>query len=202
MLGRYGDDPQVIAEAKTIAGKYLADPSSVEPTLAHAAVSIAAIHGDEALYDQLQHISVTSTNPEVAVSALYDLARFRDPALEKRTLEYAISGKVRNQDSASLIGVLLANRETRELAWKFVQDNWDKVKAQTTMSSGGRLIGATGGFCTVEKRDEVTSFLRDTSSAFDRAGACSCQEPNRRLHRSACRATAASYGLAAKAVAT
>ncbi len=159
LLGRYGDDPQVIAEAKTIAGKYLADPSSVEPTLAHAAVSIASVHGDEALYNQLQHVSVTSTNPEVAVSALYDLSRFRDPALEKRTLEYAISGKVRNQDSASLIGVLLANRQTREIAWKFVQDNWDKVKAQTTMSSGGRLIGATGGFCTVEKRDEVTTFF-------------------------------------------
>jgi aminopeptidase N len=158
LLGSIGKDPQVIGDARQIAEKYLENPASVEPTMAQAALWIAAANGDEALYSRLQALSVNAANPEIAVKALYALGSFRDPVLEERTLDYAVSGKVRNQDSAGLIAQTLANRETRDLAWLFIQQNWDKVKAQTTMSSGARLIGSTGTFCTVEKREEVASF--------------------------------------------
>ncbi|HVJ07108.1 MAG TPA: M1 family metallopeptidase [Acidisarcina sp.] len=159
LLGSVGKDPQVIAEAKKMTGQYLENSSSVDATLAHAALRIAATNGDDALYQQLQTVSATSINPEIATGALYALARFRNPSIEKQTLDYAVSGKVRNQDSIALIGSMLSNRETQELAWQYVQQNWDKVKAQTTIGSGARLIGATGSFCTAERRDQVLGFF-------------------------------------------
>jgi len=59
-LGNLGKDPEVIAEAKELAEKYLADPSSVEPTLAQTATGVAARNGDVAFFDQLQKTYETS----------------------------------------------------------------------------------------------------------------------------------------------
>ncbi len=42
VLGYYGKDPAVLAQARQIAEKYLADPASVDPTLGQTALAIAA----------------------------------------------------------------------------------------------------------------------------------------------------------------
>ena len=157
-LGTIGQDPEVIAEAKTITEKYLADPTSVDATLVESASAIAAINGDAAFFDQLQNVYETSANPEIQEQALYRLAMFKDPALAKRSLDYTISGKVRNQDSPRMLSIPFRSRDTRELAWQYVQQNWDKVKAQLTPLSAGYFVGAAGSFCSAESRDQVVSF--------------------------------------------
>jgi aminopeptidase N len=157
-LGTIGQDPAVIAEAKTLAEAYLADPTSVEASLAETATAIAAINGDAAFFDQLQKVYETSDKPEIQEQALYRLAMFKDPSLAKRSLDYTVSGKVRNQDSAAMLSIPFRSRDTRELAWQYVQQNWDKVKGQTTTSSGSYLVGAAGSFCSAEARDQVVTF--------------------------------------------
>ncbi|HEX6496659.1 MAG TPA: M1 family metallopeptidase [Acidobacteriaceae bacterium] len=159
LLGGIGQDAKVIAESKQIAPAYLADPSKVNPTLAHAALAVAATNGDAAFFDLLQKAAGTSKNPEIASDALYDLARFKDPELTRRALEYATSGKVRNQDSTYLISIALRNPETQDTAWKYIEDNWPKVKAQFTTFTGGALVGSTGAFCTPERREQVKDFF-------------------------------------------
>ena len=157
-LGTIGQDPEVIAEAKTITEKYLADPTSVDATLVETASAIAAINGDAAFFDQLQKVYETSENPDIQEEALYRLAMFKDPALAKRSLDYTISGNVRNQDSPRMLSIPFRSRDTRELAWQYVQQNWDKVKAQLTPLSAGYFVGAAGSFCSAESRDQVVSF--------------------------------------------
>ena len=44
---------------------------------------------------------------------MFGLASFTDPELVRKTLEYAVSGKVRNQDSAGLIARELGNVRNR-----------------------------------------------------------------------------------------
>lgn len=158
-LGTVGEDPEIIAQAKQIAQKYLADQSSVDPTLARSALGIAALNGDEAYFDQLQKIYETSGNPQLQEGSLRELALFKDPALAKRALEYSVSGKVRNQDAIFQLGMPLRSSDTREIAWQYIQQNWDKVKTEFTPLNGGFLVGATGSFCSTEKRDEVVSFF-------------------------------------------
>ncbi len=158
-LGTIGEDPGVISEAKEIAQKYLSDPSSVEPTLAQTAIGVAALHGDAAFFDQLQKTYESSTNPQVQEGALRMLALFKDPALERRALDYTVSNKVRNQDAAIEFLIMLRGQETRDEAWKYIQQNWDKVKAQLTTSMGAYLVGATGSFCSTQARDQVVDFF-------------------------------------------
>ncbi len=151
-------DPDVIARSKAITEKYLADPASVDPTLARVALSIAATNGDAALFDQLQKVAETSTNPQIQVRALYLLAVFKDPQLEKRSLDYTLSGKVRNQDSPHMLSIPFMSSETRDYAWQYVQQNWDKVVAQMTPLSAGSFVGSAGNFCSAEARDQVVAF--------------------------------------------
>ncbi len=161
LLGGIGNEPKIIAGAKQITGRYLADPASVDATLAQAALHIAAQNGDSALFDRLQAVSQTTKNPQLYSETLFALTRFRDPVLIDRALEYAVSGKVRNQDSIRLVIAELRDRFTRDRAWRFVQAHWPKVLAQVTPLEGGPLVAATGNFCSPERRSEVSNFFAE-----------------------------------------
>ena len=161
LVGGIGEDPQVIAQSKQIAEAYLSDPGKVNATLAQAALGVAATHGDAAFFDLLQKTAETVKNPDIAEGALYDLARFKKPELTRRALEYAASGKVRNQDSIRLFAIALQSPNTQDTTWNYIVQNWPKVQAQFTMFTGGELVGSTGGFCTTAKRDAVKQFFTE-----------------------------------------
>jgi aminopeptidase N/puromycin-sensitive aminopeptidase len=158
VLGTAGD-AEILTEARKLAEQYIADPNSVDPEVANDAVSLAAKNGDAGLYDKLLALSKSATNPDVQTTALYNLASFTDPALVTRTLDSLSGGGVRNQDSWILYTLLLRHTETREQTWEYIKAHWPQTKAQLTTASGARLVGATGVFCSVEKRDDVQSFF-------------------------------------------
>jgi aminopeptidase N/puromycin-sensitive aminopeptidase len=159
LLGLYGKDPAVIAQARELAAKYMADSSSVDPTLAEAAQTIAARYGDAQLFDRLQQIYESSTNPEFQIGALHLLGQFEDPALAERALEYAASSKVRSQDEALQFSIALQIDTNRDLAWKYIQDHWEAIQPAMTPELGSRLVSATGNFCSAKERDSVEKFF-------------------------------------------
>jgi aminopeptidase N/puromycin-sensitive aminopeptidase len=191
LLGYYGKDPTVLAQAREIAANYLSNPDSVDSTLGQTALSIAARNGDAALFDQIQKIAETSTNPEFQEGALRVLAEFEDPALVQRSLYYATSGKVRNQDAVIQFAIALQIDENRAQAWKYIQNSWEKVQAQLTIEMGAILVGATGNFCSAEDRASVEQFFsthkvassdKALKHAIERIDGCielrALQEPN------------------------
>ena len=159
VLGVIGKDPDVIAESRKLSEEYLSNPASVDPNVAQTAAAIAAENGDAAFFDQLQHVYETANNPQVKEYALRLLALFRDPDLEKRSLEYAVSGKVRNQDAIFQLLLPMRDADTREVAWDFMRNNWDKVQAQITTSMGGYLVSGAGAFCSEQKKQEAVDFF-------------------------------------------
>ncbi len=174
LLGDIGADPQVILQARQISQQYLSQPASVDATLAARAIKVAAQHGDAAFFDQLQAVSQTAGDPQLRNDALQALARFRDPALVIRTLDYAMSAQVKNQDAVRLVRIEMSDRRTRDLAWQWVQQNWSRVQAQITTWGGGSLVESTGNFCSAERSSQVTEFFREhtvqaASHALDRA---------------------------------
>ncbi len=153
------DDPQVIGIARHLTELYLADPNSIDPSLASAVVGVAAANGDAVLFDKLQKVFETSPDPIQKTEALRLLATFKQPELTDRALDYAASGKVRNQDSVFVFATALSDADTHEEAWKHIQVIWPKVQAQLTEMSGGYLVSAAGSFCSTEKSQEVESFF-------------------------------------------
>ena len=159
VLGYYAKDPAVLKDARELAQGFLDNPGSVDPTLGQTALAIAARNGDAALFDKLQQVYETSANPELSETALQLLAEFENPALEERSLEYATTSKVRNQDAAYQFAIALQVDATRERAWDFVKSHWDQVHALLTPEVGGALVGSTGAFCSEAARDDVQQFF-------------------------------------------
>ena len=158
LLGLAGDQA-VLQQALQITTNLFSGKGETDPALADASVALTAKTGSVGFYDAIQKVSRESASPTLKEETLGMLADFKDPELIQRTLDYAVSGSVRNQDSWQLLGSLLRQPESREQAWKYVQGNWDKVHAQLTASSGQRIVGATGSFCTVAQRDEAQAFF-------------------------------------------
>jgi len=156
-------DPAVLAEAKDLTDRAYAagarNDKGLDPILTDEAIVITAANGDAAFYDKVMAASKDSGDPGAQSDALRTLAYFRDPALVARTLDYAVSGQVRNQDSWIPIAMLLRGVDTREQTWQYIQQNWEKVHAQLTTNSGSRIVASAGSFCSVEKRDEVAKFF-------------------------------------------
>ncbi|MGC2656619.1 MAG: M1 family metallopeptidase [Bryobacteraceae bacterium] len=170
LLGNIGEDAAIIGESRELTERWLKDQASVEPTLATAARAVATTHGDTQLYDQVLQLSKTSQDPIVRVGALQSLTNFREPALIDRTLKYVVTDQVRTQDAVYLLAALLTHRESRDLTWTFMRQNWDVVKSRITPLAASRLVAATGSFCTTEARDQVTAFFNDHKvAAADRA---------------------------------
>jgi aminopeptidase N/puromycin-sensitive aminopeptidase len=168
LLGAAGD-PAAIAEARSDAERILAG-GAVNPELAEPSLAIAARYGDIALYEKVQAEFEKETDPGKKTRAMRALADFEKPELVRRTLDYATSGKVRNQDSAGLMASLLSRPQTRREAWAYMKENWDKVQAQFTTFSGARLVGATGTFCSVSDESDVEQFFASHRvAASDRA---------------------------------
>jgi aminopeptidase N/puromycin-sensitive aminopeptidase len=159
LLGHRGADPAILAQAREVATKFLADPASIDATLGQAALAIAARNGDAALFDQLQKVYETSANPEFQEGALQMLTVFTDPALVQRALDYALSGKVRNQDAAIGLGIELQSDENRDLAWSYIQSHWEKIEPLLTPELGAFMVESTGHFCTAEARGSVENFF-------------------------------------------
>jgi aminopeptidase N/puromycin-sensitive aminopeptidase len=189
-LGEAGD-PAIMAEAREITEDVFSHKKPADPALVDVSIALAATAGNEDFYNAILDFSQQTKDPGLQIELLQILTRFRDPSLVTRTLDYAVSGKVRNQDSWILIAIELNDRETRAIAWPWVQANWDKVAAQLTTSSGAQLVGATGSFCSVESRNQVASFFathkveaadRSLAKALDSIDACirlkQMQEPN------------------------
>jgi aminopeptidase N len=158
LMGQVGRDPKAIQIARDLMDKSLKG-EPVDRTMLIAAIPIAARNGDAALYDAIvAHFSQIKT-PEEGLLYGQALCLFSDPALLTRTMKFAISPMMRSQDAPQVFGTVLSNPVGREVAWKFIRDNWADISAKLSNYSDSSVVGAAAVFCDASKRDEVQSFF-------------------------------------------
>jgi aminopeptidase N len=191
-------DPAILIQASQLSTQVFSagykPNKSVDPTLADSALVLSASTGDITYYEKTLALSRNSQDPIIQSDALRLLTHFENPAFVNHTLDYAVSGEVRNQDSWIVLALLLQQRATQDQAWDYIRLNWSKVQAQFTTNSGVRVVNATGSFCTQQKRDEVITFFsahpveaseRTLAKSIDSIDACiqlrAAQQPN--LHQ-------------------
>ena len=159
-LGTYGQDPDVVEQARTALDRSLAGGAPLEPTVAGAIVRAAATHGDAKLFDALAAAADGATAPEDQYRYLFALADFPDPALIRRGLERSISPQLRTQDTAIYLGRFFGNAHAINLAWAFVKEHWTVLEPKVTIAgSDVNLTHALGAFCDARSRDEVAAFF-------------------------------------------
>jgi aminopeptidase N/puromycin-sensitive aminopeptidase len=161
LLGIMGDagDPEAVAAAQKITQAYIKDPGAVEGTIIGPALAVAAQNGDAALYEQFTLAMGSARSTEDYYHFLFALTSFRQPELAHRTLALIDQGKVRQQDYVRLFPALLSESPAREIAWDYLKAHWDSLAEKVTTFGGGGAVSALGGFCSIEKRDEIKQFF-------------------------------------------
>ena len=157
-LGYDAREPEILAQARKIADQALADPASVDREFAMAAFGLEALNGDQAFYDKIMAGLKASKSPEEYYITLFTLARFEDPKLLQRTLDYAISPEVRSQDALGLIARVMENPAGEKLAWDFVGQHWAAIEKSGGPFASAEVVGATNSFCDASMRDAVAAF--------------------------------------------
>ena len=157
-LGYDARDPEVLADARKIAGEALRHPTSVDREFARAAFALTALDGDQAFYDELMSSLKNPKSPEEYYGTLYTLTRFNDAKLLQRTLDYAVSPDVRSQDALGLIAQVMDNPAGEKLAWDFVRQHWAVIEKSGGPFASAEIISATASFCGAGMRDEVSAF--------------------------------------------
>jgi aminopeptidase N len=201
LVGVTGNSADVQQQARSLAMKYIDDPTSLPPTLAGTVINVAATGGEATLYDQyMAQLPKLSDKPEEYYRFFYALDSFRDPALVQRTLKFAISPDVRTQDTSSLIAGLISQPTSRQAAWMFVKDNWDLLTTKLGVFQGiPRIAGAVGAFCSREEAADAEAFFkahpvpaaeRTLKQAFERAENCAAVRERQQMAASEWLATA------------
>jgi aminopeptidase N len=161
IVGLIGNDAAVQRRTRELAEQYIANPRSLSGTLASTVLHVAAVRGDRALYDQyVAQLTKTSATPELHYRFFNALPWFTDAALARRTLEYAMSPAVRSQDSATLIGGLLASQATSDVAWEFTRTQWPALLKKLDIFQGiPGVVESLGGVCSATRAAEIKQFF-------------------------------------------
>ena len=130
VLGEAGDDPDVAAFAKAEARKYLSGAEGGDPTLTEAVLTVAAAHGDRALFDELRSRFETAKIPQERRHFLSALGGFRVPALMDEALIYSLSDKVRPTEMFNIPFNMTDTASGRDRVFAWATKNYTAITAR------------------------------------------------------------------------
>src|SRR5205814_7857255 len=97
------------------------------PSIAGAALVVAAAHGDRALFDALRQRFGTTTVPADRSRLLAALGSFRDAALGEDALRFALAPAVRPQEVLVIPRALMTEADMRERASRWLLEHYDEI---------------------------------------------------------------------------
>jgi puromycin-sensitive aminopeptidase len=136
--------------------------SALDPNLVDIVVVAAARDADDGRFEELRRRARVEADPAAKRRYLHALARVETPELVTRAVELALGEDVPMQDFTSYFGVLLANRVTREPAWRLMRDRWDEVRGKAASPMlVRRLVESLAVLPERRHLDEVRAFLEE-----------------------------------------
>jgi len=124
----YSQDPEALATAKQLYNDMALE--QLDPELRPLIIGAVVRHnGSDELINTLLDIYKTTPSSELQQDIASGLTSTKDPAVVKRLLDLIPDASVvRPQDAARWFVWLIRNREGKELAWRWVRDNWNWVE--------------------------------------------------------------------------
>jgi alanyl aminopeptidase len=157
-LGYHGRDERIVAYAESLAAAYLADPASIDPSLAGVALNLSAMHGDRARFDEYRRRFETARVPADRFRFLAALGGFRDPALRDEALAYALSGPLRTNELFVIPQNVGASAQGEEVAFDWMMTNFDAIASRLPPEFVGFLPFSASG-CSAERLATAKAFF-------------------------------------------
>lgn len=128
-LGELGDEA-VIAEANRRFAAFLQDPKSLPNALRDSVTHLAGVTADRATYDTLLGLARKSTVTNERLRYYFAAASARDAVLARATLALTLSDEMPSTVVTGVISTVAGSGEQPDLAWEFVQKNFDALLAR------------------------------------------------------------------------
>ncbi len=160
VLGDAGGDERVLAFADSMAARYLADPASVDPTLAPVFLDLSATRGDQARFDDYRKRFETAANPADRQRFLNALGWFRDPKLVDEALDYTLKGPLRSQELFTIPGGVGQSIRYQGRPWEWLQRNYDAMTSRLPDMYRIYMPYFAGG-CSSERLEQARAFFAD-----------------------------------------
>jgi len=144
-------------------------------------ISLAAAGGDRRLYERYLEAMRRAKSPDEYYRYFYALTEFRDPALLRRTLDFAMSDEVKNQDAGGLIASVIFKPFGREIGWSYVEKEWAAIEKKMPERMLGGILGSGRVFCDADSLERVKAFYakhpvknaaRTMAQSVERVGVC------------------------------
>ncbi|HSL59273.1 MAG TPA: M1 family metallopeptidase [Acidimicrobiales bacterium] len=139
LLGRVGDDPEIVAACRAVLDRVDAG-EPVDPPLAAAAVDVVAAHGDAAELDRYLARLRAAPTPQDEQRYLYALADFPGDDEAARVRAMSLTDEVRTQNAAFLLRRALRNHDQADAAWRFVRDEWQAINERLPSMTIVRML--------------------------------------------------------------
>ncbi len=126
-LGDEGRDPEVKAYCKDMAARYMADPTSIDASIAGAVLQVAASDGTPEQFKAYQQKIETTKVPAERGRYLSALAKFDDPKLQDAALAYALTDKVRPTEMFQAVSGMFDSESGRDRLYAWITKNYDPI---------------------------------------------------------------------------
>jgi len=163
-LGDEGADPQIVERGRALARSYLKDRASIPPSLADAAIRLAGLHGDAALFEEYRHRFEGATIPDERQRYLAGLGSFADPEMVKRALAYAIEGPLRPQEITEIPDRIGSRLEYEDQVQRWTMAEYDSLARRIPNWDVVSLVWSGTG-CSMESAERARVFYSQPSHA-------------------------------------
>jgi len=157
-LGTIGGDKKIIEYCRGQFETYLNDDKTLDGNQLSAIVNVVAYNGGEEEFNRIQNAFTEAKEPQARQRNLGALSNFREKDLIERALGYSLSKDVRAQDVTMVVGSLLSNSASKDLAWSFVKSHWADFNSRLSDDQMPKLIDSVSSFSTTADRDDVSAF--------------------------------------------
>ncbi|HXO39922.1 MAG TPA: M1 family metallopeptidase, partial [Thermoanaerobaculia bacterium] len=159
-VGDSGHDPRLLADATTLAHRWLADRRSVRPAAAGLALRLAALHGDTALFDRFRAAALASADRRERTDLLTAMGSFEDPRIVARAEALILTPGLDPREAiAAILGAQAANPAVLEERYRFIKSNFAALAAKLPRDMPARFPWLVRGFCDEEHRADVEAFF-------------------------------------------
>ncbi|MGC9998407.1 MAG: M1 family metallopeptidase [Terriglobia bacterium] len=166
VVANQAEDLQLIAQAKKLALAWLDDHKAVDPDMVPVVLTTAARHGDRDLFDRMRAAAKQETQENFRRNLLFSLGSFQDPEILKAALPIVLSDDFDSRESVDMLFAPAQWRQTRDFAYDFVKQNWDRLIAKLPTDFGAFLPYVAEGYCDSQPRQDVENFFSGRSTKY------------------------------------
>ena len=162
-----GKDPALIAEAKTLAWKWLDDHKAVQPELVATVLNVAARNGDQKLFERIHKDALAAKDRQERQRLIRALGGFRDPAILKQVLAILLTNEFELREAGGLLQGGMQDPHTREQTFAFLQQHFDEISEKLPPMFRPYMAYFAVGLCDDSRAADIKAFLEPRMKKID-----------------------------------